>query len=109
MTALTESFEAFHSENPHVYDALVALALDMRRRGMKRVSVDFVYQVARWEVIKSTGDIEYKLNDHHRAFYARLIMVNEPELVDIFELRSSEADEWIVNILLQRQQGGNGA
>lgn len=35
------------------------------------------------------GD-EYKLNNDYRAFYARLLMANEPELAGFFETRGED-------------------
>ena len=45
-----------------------------------------------------TTDPEYKINNNFTAFYARLIMAQEPDLAGIFDLRTSEADEWIATI-----------
>jgi len=94
---IAQRFERFAEANPMVYDTLVRLAREMRGKGMTKVSIDFIYQVARWEVIQATDDIEFKLNDHYRAFYARLIMALNPDLRDFFECRTSEADDWLDN------------
>jgi hypothetical protein len=42
----------------------------------------------------ATGDPDYKLNNNHRAFYARKLLM-EPDLDGVFELRNSAADFWI--------------
>ena len=97
MDHLIRQFEKFHEENPHVYREVVKLAFDMHNRGMTRVSMDFIYHVARWEVIKATNNIDYKLNDHFTAFYSRLIMHDHPELEGFFETRKSQADKWMAN------------
>lgn len=94
---IADRFERFHVANPLVYETLVRLSHEMHNKGMRKVSVDFIYQVARWEIIRATDDIEYKLNDHYRAFYARLIMAMEPALEGFFEVRTSEADQWMIN------------
>jgi hypothetical protein len=91
---LAKAFEKFDAENPHVYRALVDVTRQMYERGMRRVSVDFVYHIARWSIITATNDIGFKLNDHYTAFYARLIMWLEDDLDGMFALRPSEADEW---------------
>jgi hypothetical protein len=38
------------------------------------------------------------------AYYARLLMLNHPELDGLFELRPSVADDWARTRLLQRQR-----
>lgn len=42
----------------------------------------------------STSDPDFKLNNSYRAYYARLIMAQEPDLAGLFALRKSEADNW---------------
>lgn len=42
--------------------------------------------------LQTQGD-EYRLNNVYTAFYARLLMDNEPELQGFFETRKAIADE----------------
>ena len=81
-------FEWFHESNPHVYRNLRALALGMRRqRGKKRVGIKMLYEVLRYQYdIQTTGQ-EFKLNNNYTAYYARLLMAQEPELAGLFEVR----------------------
>lgn len=91
-------FTEFHAENPHVYHVLVNLARGwMVKTGSDKVGIGALYERARWEIAMSTNNADFKLNNNFRAFYARLIMANEPDLAGVFDLRSSEADEWMVN------------
>jgi hypothetical protein len=91
-----EKFEEFHRSNPQVYDTLVALA---RRRiantGCTKMAIATLFEVARWEVSMTTTDPDYKISNDHKPFYARLMMEQEPDLKGIFNLKSSEADEWM--------------
>lgn len=85
--SIQERFEAFHQANPHVYEALRRMALDMRLRGMQRYGIAGLFEVLRYRyAMQSNGD-EYKLNNDYRALYARLLMEREPALRDFFELR----------------------
>lgn len=94
MTA--EKFEEFHVENPRVYETLVRLARQwVQRTGRHKLGIGALYERARWEIALATSDPEFKINNNFRAFYARLIMRDHPDLDGLFELRSSEADEWI--------------
>lgn len=83
-------FRAFHDANPHVYDELVELARDLRRRGHDRLAIGMLWEVLRWRRMMHTADPNpagYKLNDHYRSRYARLIMFREPDLRGCFETR----------------------
>ncbi len=47
-----------------------------------------LYEVTRWEFWLATeSDDEFKLNNNFTAYYARLIMEQEPDLAGMFELR----------------------
>lgn len=93
---LAERFEEFHRENPHVYRVLVKLAREwVQQTGTRKLAIKTLYERARWEIAMNTSDAEFKLNNSYTAFFARLIMDQEPDLRRIFDLRSSEADEWM--------------
>jgi len=86
---LDQQFEAFHAENPHVYEMLRRLSLDAARLG-RRVGIGMLFEVLRWQNAMTTTDeaSEFKLNNNYRAFYARLLMEREPELDGYFETRT---------------------
>jgi len=83
-----ERFKAFHEANPHVYQALRKLALQMRREGIRRYSMKGLFEVLRWQYSLQTGGDDYKLNNYFTSFYARLLMASEPRLSGFFETRS---------------------
>lgn len=88
-----ERFEDFHRHNPWVYHALVALARGLQQRGHRRVGIKMLFEVLRWQYAMSTVDpsSEFKLNNNYHSRYARLILAQEPDLADIFELRELKA------------------
>ena len=91
-------FEEFHADNPRVYDVLVALARQwVSSTGRRKLGIKTLYERARWEIAMQTSDADFKLNNNFTAFYARLIMDRERDLDGMFDLRASEADEWIAN------------
>ena len=103
-------FEKFHAENPEIYTILVGLAREWvaicRRRSEEtgthvepKIGIGALYEVARWELIKSSTDPNYKMSNNHRAFYARLITAQEDDLVELFTLSESVADDWILGKL----------
>ena len=86
---LDEQFKAFHAANPHVYEHLRTLALNARRKDIT-VGIAMLFEVLRWQYLMATSDAssEFKLNNNYRAFYARLLMEQEPELAGYFETRT---------------------
>ena len=73
-----------------VYRDLVEICLEARKRGHDCWSMEAAYQIVRWTkrgyALRKDSE-GFKLNDHHRSLYARLIMENNPELAGFFELR----------------------
>lgn len=89
--SLTERFMAFHAANPHVLDALEALAAQWLARHPK-VSVKALVERLRWESgISTTGD-PYRLNNSWTAFYARLLVERRPQWADCIEFRLAHAE-----------------
>lgn len=92
MTRQRRAFEAFHENNPHVYDQLVRMARQAKAAGVERWGMKRLFEVLRWErAIESRGE-PFLLNNNFTAFYARLVMEREPDLVGFFETRRSQAD-----------------
>lgn len=78
-------FWEFHERNPRVYDRLVAMTRLKLSRGRPQVGMGQLFEVLRWEW-DLTHDFreEFKLNNNYRAFYARLIEKNHPDLRGVF-------------------------
>jgi len=88
-----EAFRAFHAANPHVYAHLRRFALEAKRSGRPRISINLLHERLRWfTTIEVQGDA-FKVNNNWRPFYARLLMHEEPELAGFFETRRASADE----------------
>ena len=88
-----ERFETFHRTHPHVYQVLVRLAREwVARTGRRKVGIAILWERMRWELAVQTNEAP-KLNNDYRAYYSRLIMANEPDLSELFEVRRSAADE----------------
>ena len=87
---LLERFQAFHAANPEVYMAIVEIARDLQNMGFERTGIGLIFERLRWlHALQTKGD-EYKLNNNHRAFYARLIMGQEPDLDGFFHVREQK-------------------
>jgi hypothetical protein len=90
---LKARFWEFHNANPSVLEALIDMADEARRRGVK-TSIAQLFEVLRWErtVMVDRGDSEFKLNNSYRALYVREIARRRPDLADMFATRRSLAD-----------------
>lgn len=91
MDNITKNFNEFHTNNPHVYTELVTLARQVKESGKSRYGIGALFEVVRFHHdIKSTGD-QFKLNNNHRALYARMIMNQEHDLKEFFSTRTRTA------------------
>lgn len=85
---IAERFRAFHKANPLVYEIALGIALRLKRKGIKRCSMDAIFHHIRWQYfIQVSGVEKFKLNNNFTAHYARLLMEQEPELAGWFEVR----------------------
>lgn len=89
--SLAEQFKAFHNANPGVYQALRRLALEAVENKWRRGSISLLYERLRWLYAVQTQGSQYKLNNNWRAFYARMLMDNEEQLSDWFDVRTQKA------------------
>ena len=81
-------FLQFHLANPHVYRKLRELSLFAKRHGAKKIGIALLFERLRWwSMFETKGDV-FKLCNDYRAYYARVLMNNEPELAGFFEIRS---------------------
>lgn len=87
-------FEDYHRDNPDVYEALKKFALQAKRSGRTRLGIAMLYERVRWfTTIETSGT--FKVGNTWRAYYARKLMKEEPELAGFFETRKSKADKEI--------------
>ena len=81
-------FIMFYRNNPLVYIALIAEARALKRVGHTVYGIAGLFEVLRWKHAMTTADVSgFKLSNDYRAYYARLIMVCEPDLDGFFNVR----------------------
>jgi hypothetical protein len=91
---IQERFTEFHELNPHVYRHLVRLTRETLGGHKLKIGIAMLFEVLRWQYTINTRSVDgFKLNNDFRALYARLIMLQEPDLTGVFELRAAEADK----------------
>ena len=68
----------------------VELAEEIRATGRKKYSAEAIINVLRWEHdLKTDGDF-FKINDHYRSIYVRLLIYKRPEFLGFFTLKNYE-------------------
>ena len=92
MTKNDKKFRLFHFDNPQVFTTLVSMARDFRSvRPGRQIGIATLWEALRWHYsldIKKSDDA-YKLNNNHKAFYARMMMAAHEDLEGLFVLRES--------------------
>lgn len=88
---LEAEFRAFHAANPDIYRTLARLAREWKAAGHRRCSTKLLFERARWEFGISSNDPDFALNNNHTAYYARLLMQQEPDLKGLFETRRQKS------------------
>lgn len=81
----------FHRDNRNVFERFVHFARQARKAGLKKCGARRIGEIIRWdvEVVTRSAD-EFKVNDHHWPYYARLLMLLYPgEFSDFFETRDA--------------------
>ena len=85
---IQERFERYHAANPATYETLVRFCREAQRSGRKRFAIGTLWERMRWYMNFEKDDAEdFKLNDHYRSRYARMLMEKNPEFEGLFEIR----------------------
>ena len=64
--------QAYHEQNPIVWDLFVEYAKEMRNAGHSSYSSQAVIERLRWDSdLKQNSQLKFKINNNYTAFYAR--------------------------------------
>jgi hypothetical protein len=86
---LRERWEAFHKDNPQVFDAIEKVATEQRRAGRRRISMKAIFEILRSDPTLSTAGERWKLNNIYTAFYARELVRRDPRFDKLIEMRKA--------------------
>lgn len=86
-----KKFKAWLEENPHIWEAFVRNANEIRSRGRKHYSARTIVEYLRHNSSLREASGEWKINNIHIPDMARLYMLLNPDAKDFFSLRESEA------------------
>ena len=95
-----DAWQEFHRENPDIFRLFCTFAEEARRAGRKAIGARMIGERIRWYTTVETHDPDYKVNNNHWPYYARLLYGLDPEAYDgFFEFRDSQFDSTIEEIL----------
>ena len=84
---LEAAFAKFHAENPHIYELFKRFAWEAIRAGRRKFSARMIFHRMRWYTNVETNDPNFKINNNHSPYYARMWMVDHPEYPGFFNIR----------------------
>jgi hypothetical protein len=83
--SIESRFSAFHAANPHVFAEALRIAREWLARGDRYISVKAIFETMRTSVV--TVSDGYRLNNDYTQIVGRLLIKEEPRLVDVIRLR----------------------
>jgi hypothetical protein len=89
-TSLEERFARFHRENPSLYREFERRAMALYNAGAQHIGIAMIAEVIRYDEAVARRDA-YKVNNSYRAFYARMLVHDHPELSSLIETRGHES------------------
>ena len=102
--AKTIAFLDFLRGNIGVYHQLVRFAREAQAAGYERYGISDILGRVRWEtsvVERVDPESEFKINDHTRPYFSRLVMEAEPSLRGMFSVRecAGDDDDWMAEAI----------
>jgi len=83
--SLKDQWQAYHEENPQIYQLIEQFAQQVIDRGYKEYSIGIIWERLRWHLdIETRTAHTFKFPNNHRAYYARHWMEQHPEHPDFF-------------------------
>lgn len=86
---IAERYAEFDAAHPEVHQELRRLALELMNEGARRISVNQLYEVARYN-LRSRVDVEeggFRVNNSFRSLTARRLIEEIPALAGLIETR----------------------
>lgn len=95
MKDLIAEFEKFDGENPRLWALFCRFCDQAITAGRRKLGVSLIIERIRWEVFITTkSDDDFKINNNHRAYYARKWLATHPEYPGFFEIRRVRKSGW---------------
>jgi len=89
---IVDSFVAYHTENPHVFNVFRRFAKDLKDAGRKHYGAKAIFERVRWHFAVESKADDFKLNNNYPSCYARLLIAMDPTFSDFFETRHTRGN-----------------
>jgi hypothetical protein len=95
--AYQEKFHTFDRQNFELFREMLRVARGLKAEGRRIFGVDSIVTDMRWDGADTKHTDRFKINDSHRAFYARKLQMMDPSLCGLFAMRESFADDLVLD------------
>ena len=82
-----DKFMKYHADNSHVYKLFEKYAFQAINSGRKHYSHWVIIGLIRWDYEVTTNAGDFKINNNHIAYYARLFMDAHPQHEGFFNIK----------------------
>ncbi len=89
----SEEFMSWLPDNEHVWNAFALEAMKIKRAGFKRYSARTIIHVLRHHSAIAEADGEWKINNNHSPYLARLFDLCYPHYAGLFEYRKIKNEQ----------------
>lgn len=91
-TKLERHFAEFHVAHPEFYAEVSRRVFALVDAGAERIGMAMVFEAIRYdETLARARGVAFKANNSYRAYYARLLIHDHPQLARCFETRKQKA------------------
>jgi hypothetical protein len=90
-------FHEFDRQNREVFDEMLRIARAFRTEGRRVSGVEVIINEVRYDGPNTNRTDGFKINNSHKAFYARKLQMVDFSLCGLFAMRESVADELVLD------------
>lgn len=87
VTKLDHAFAEFHAAHPELYREVERRAIALNDAGAPHIGLAMIFEAIRYDAAVRKDWEAYKCNNSWRAYYARLLKYDHPELREKIETR----------------------
>ena len=99
-----DQWKQFHGKNLSVWRLFRSFALEAHRAGRTQLSARLIGERIRWFCTIETTDQEFKVNDHHWPYYARLLAGTEQRFQGFFTFKDAKFDATTEDIVAAHRE-----
>ena len=94
-----EAWKEYHRDNPRVWRIFQHFAEQALTSGRDRMGARMIGERIRWYTTIESSDAEFKINDHHWPYYARLLAGTDERFDGFFVFKDKRFDATVGEIV----------